>query len=62
MELEQQTEVEVSGKPERAGPHAAKQTITRERRNGEGAASALASLKLERARAEPNQVEEWPPA
>jgi hypothetical protein len=61
MELEQQTEVEVSGKPERAG-HAAKQTITRERRNGEGAASALASLKLERARAEPNQVEEWPPA
>jgi hypothetical protein len=59
MELEQQTEVERSGMPARA-EHAAKDAIPRERRNGEGAASALASLKLERARAEPKPLEGRP--
>lgn len=57
MEIEQQTEPR--GKPDRA-ERAAKDAMPRERRNGEGAASALASLKLERARAEPKPLEDRP--
>jgi hypothetical protein len=55
MEVEQQTETR--GRPNR-GEHAV--AIPRERRNGEGAASALASLKLERTHADPKPLEGRP--
>lgn len=57
MEVGQQIEIEMAGKPDQAEP-ANRQVIPRERRNGEGAASALESLKLERARAEPKPPED----
>jgi hypothetical protein len=58
MDFQQQIEIGMS-KPDRA-ENANRPVIPRERRNGEGAASALESLKLERARTEPQAAEDRP--